>query len=94
MSVPNQTPYIIFNAYSLTTFVPFEFYIINSGDITVSLNSEVTTSGYSVRGVGNVDGNTLANGTVVTPSPKNLTIFGWLYSARLSISVWLCIARF
>jgi hypothetical protein len=37
MSVPNQTPYIIYNANGLTTVFPFEFYIINSGDIQVTL---------------------------------------------------------
>lgn len=56
MSVPNQTPYIIYNANGLTTVFPFEFYIINAGDIQVSINGTVVTSGYSVSGVGNVDG--------------------------------------
>lgn len=71
MSVPNQTPYIIYNANGLTTVFPFEFYIINSGDIQVSLNGEVITTGYSVSGVGNVGGGDVtfltppANGTVV-----------------------------
>lgn len=71
MSVPNQTPYIIYNANGLTTVFPFEFYIINSGDIQVSLNGDVLTTGYSVSGVGNVGGGDVtfltppANGTVV-----------------------------
>lgn len=71
MSVPNQTPYIIYNANGLTTVFPFEFYIINAGDIQVSLNGDVITSGYSVTGVGNVGGGDVtfltppANGTVV-----------------------------
>lgn len=71
MSVPNQTPYIIYNANGLTTVFPFEFYIINSGDIQVSLNGGVITTGYSVSGVGNVGGGDVtfltppANGTVV-----------------------------
>ncbi|EFH8502082.1 phage tail fiber protein [Escherichia coli] len=71
MSVPNQTPYIIYNANGLTTVFPFEFYIINAGDIQVSLNGDVITSGYSVSGVGNVGGGDVtfltppANGTVV-----------------------------
>ncbi|CAM6572678.1 hypothetical protein DP934_12305 [Escherichia coli] len=71
MSVPNQTPYIIYNANGLTTVFPFEFYIINAGDIQVSLNGEVIASGYSVTGVGNVGGGDVrfltppANGTVV-----------------------------
>ena len=41
MSVPNQTPYIIYNANGLTTVFPFEFYIINSGDIQVTINGTV-----------------------------------------------------
>ncbi|MFB4541774.1 phage tail fiber protein, partial [Enterobacter hormaechei subsp. steigerwaltii] len=71
MSVPNQTPYIIYNANGLTTVFPFEFYIINAGDIQVSLNGAVITTGYSVSGVGNVGGGDVtfltppANGTVV-----------------------------
>lgn len=56
MSAPNQTPYIINNANGLTTVFPFEFYIINAGDIQVSINGTVVTSGYSVSGVGNVGG--------------------------------------
>lgn len=71
MSVPNQTPYIIYNANGLTTVFPFEFYIINSGDIQVSLNGDVLTTGYSVSGAGNVGGGDVtfltppANGSVV-----------------------------
>ncbi|QIP18918.1 hypothetical protein HA514_04520 [Enterobacter kobei] len=64
MSVPNQTPYIIYNANGLTTVFPFEFYIINAGDIQVSINGTVVTSGYSVSGVGNVSGGDI---TFITP---------------------------
>ncbi|HDR2459443.1 TPA: exo-alpha-sialidase [Enterobacter ludwigii] len=67
MPVPNQTPYIIYNANGLTTVFPFEFYIINSGDIQVTINGDVVTSGYSVSGVGNVGGGDV---TFVTP-PAN-----------------------
>ncbi|QLY65786.1 phage tail fiber protein [Enterobacter asburiae] len=56
MSVPNQTPYIIYNANGLTTVFPFEFYIINAGDITVTINGEPVTSGYTASGAGNVGG--------------------------------------
>ena len=56
MSVPNQTPYIIYNANGITTVFPFEFYIINAGDITVTINGEPVTSGYTVSGAGNVGG--------------------------------------
>jgi hypothetical protein len=71
MSVPNQTPYIIYNANGLTTVFPFEFYVINAGDIQVTVNGTVVTSGYSVSGVGNVGGGDVvfvtppANGAVV-----------------------------
>ena len=71
MSVPNQTPYIIYNANGLTTVFPFEFYIINSGDIQVTINGTVITSGYTVSGVGNIgDGDVIfitppASGSVV-----------------------------
>lgn len=71
MSVPNQTPYIIYNANGLTTVFPFEFYIINAGDIQVSINGTAVTSGYSVSGTGNVGGGDVtfitppANGSVV-----------------------------
>ncbi|EQA1593827.1 TPA: phage tail fiber protein [Enterobacter hormaechei] len=71
MSVPNQTPYIIYNANGLTTVFPFEFYIINAGDIQVSINGTPVSSGYSVSGVGNVTGGDVifitppAAGTVV-----------------------------
>lgn len=64
MSVPNQTPYIIYNANGLTTVFPFEFYIINAGDIQVSINGDVVTSGYTVSGTGNVGGGDI---TFITP---------------------------
>lgn len=60
MSVPNQTPYIIYTANGLTTVFPFEFYIINAGDIQVSINGTTVTSGYSVSGTGNVGGGDVA----------------------------------
>ncbi|MDH1794652.1 phage tail fiber protein [Citrobacter sp. Cpo061] len=71
MSVPNQIPYIIYNANGLTTVFPFEFYIISASDIQITMNGEVVTSGYTVSGVGNVGGGDVvfltppANGTVV-----------------------------
>lgn len=56
MSVPNQTPYNIYNANGQTTVFPFEFYIISASDIQVSINGEPVASGYSVSGVGNSRG--------------------------------------
>ncbi|ECR7279145.1 phage tail protein, partial [Salmonella enterica] len=67
MSVPNQTPYIIYNANGMTTVFPFEFYVINSGDIQVTVNSTIVIGGYTVSGVGNVGGGDV---TFVTP-PAN-----------------------
>ncbi|WP_407214183.1 phage tail fiber domain-containing protein [Enterobacter kobei] len=64
MSVPNQTPYIIYNANGLTTVFPFEFYIINAADLQVSINGTTVTSGYSVSGTGNVGGGDV---TFITP---------------------------
>ncbi|HCU0179684.1 TPA: right-handed parallel beta-helix repeat-containing protein [Enterobacter hormaechei] len=64
MSVPNQTPYIIYNANGLTTVFPFEFYIINAADLQVSINGTAITSGYSVSGTGNVGGGDV---TFITP---------------------------
>lgn len=71
MSVPNQIPYIIYNANGFTTVFPFEFYIISASDIQITMNGDVVTSGYTVSGVGNVGGGDVvfltppANGTVV-----------------------------
>ncbi|EGO7251789.1 hypothetical protein IU821_003416 [Salmonella enterica] len=56
MSVPNQTPYIIYNANGLTTVFPFEFYIISASDIQVTVNGNIALSGFSVSGVGNTKG--------------------------------------
>ncbi|WP_233599505.1 phage tail fiber domain-containing protein [Citrobacter koseri] len=56
MSVPNQTPYIIYNANGLTTVFPFEFYVITASDIQVTFDGVEVTTGYSVTGVGNVSG--------------------------------------
>ena len=64
MPVPNQTPYIIYNANGLTTVFPFEFYIINAADLQVSINGATVTSGYSVSGMGNVGGGDV---TFITP---------------------------
>lgn len=71
MSVPNQTPYIIYNANGLTTVFPFEFYVISAPDIQVTINGESITTGYTVSGTGNVGGGDVifltppANGSIV-----------------------------
>lgn len=71
MSVPNQTPYIIYNANGLTTVFPFEFYIINASDIQVTINGTLVTSGYSVSGVGNVGGGDVI---FVTPPTNGVVV--------------------
>jgi len=70
MSIPNQTPYIIYNANGVTTVFSFEFYIIKVGDIQISLNVEVIKTGYSDSGMGNVGGGDV---TFLTP-PANSTV--------------------
>ncbi|MER1490849.1 hypothetical protein [Enterobacter cloacae] len=56
MSVPYQTLYIVYNANGIMTVFPFEFYIINTADLQVSINGITVTSGYSVSGTENVGG--------------------------------------
>jgi hypothetical protein len=71
MSVPNQTPYIVYTANGMTTVFPFEFYIISASDIQVTINGVLVTTGYTVFGAGNVNGGDVifltppANGSVV-----------------------------
>ncbi len=71
MSVPNQTPYNIYTANGLTTVFPYEFYLLNDGDLAVSLNGSVITSGYTISGVGNVDGGEVS---FLTPPANGVTV--------------------
>ncbi|HFO0261695.1 TPA: phage tail fiber protein [Serratia marcescens] len=71
MSVPNQTPYNIYTANGLTTVFPYEFYLLNAGDLSVSLNGSVITSGYTISGVGNVDGGEVL---FLTPPANGVTV--------------------
>ncbi|MDE1508182.1 phage tail fiber protein [Serratia nevei] len=71
MSVPNQTPYNIYTANGLTTVFPYEFYLLNAGDLAVSLNGSVITSGYTISGVGNVDGGEVL---FLTPPDNGATV--------------------
>ena len=71
MSVPNQTPYNIYTANGLTTVFPYEFYLLNAGDLAVSLNGSVITSGYTISGVGNVDGGDVS---FLTPPANGVTV--------------------
>ncbi|HHH2569376.1 TPA: phage tail fiber protein [Klebsiella pneumoniae] len=71
MSVPSQIPYNIYTANGMTTVFTFQFYIISAGDLEVSINGSVISSGYTISGVGNKDGGDItfltppANGAVV-----------------------------
>ncbi|BDG86585.1 GDSL-type esterase/lipase family protein [Citrobacter koseri] len=71
MSVPNQTPYIIYTANGLTTVFPFEFYIISASDIQVTINGAVVTTGYTVSGTGNTGGGDV---TFLTPPASGVTV--------------------
>lgn len=56
MAVPDQTPYNIYTANGVTSVFPYEFYLIDAGDLTVSLGGGVVTTGFTVTGIGNVNG--------------------------------------
>jgi hypothetical protein len=59
MAVPEQTPYNIYTANGVTTVFPYEFYILQTGDLAVSIDG-VAASGFSVSGVGTVNGGEVA----------------------------------
>jgi len=71
MAIPNQTPYNIFTANGISTVFPYEFYLLNTFDLTVSINGAELTSGFTISGIGNVDGGEVtfltppANGSVI-----------------------------
>ncbi|MEI3775519.1 phage tail fiber protein [Pectobacterium brasiliense] len=56
MAVPEQTPYNIYTANGVTTVFPYEFYILQAGDLTVSIDGVTVTTGFTVSGVGTVNG--------------------------------------
>lgn len=56
MAVPDQTPFNVYTANGVTTVFPYEFYLINAGDLTVSLDGEAVSTGFTVTGIGNVNG--------------------------------------
>ncbi|HFD7847432.1 TPA: phage tail fiber protein [Klebsiella michiganensis] len=70
MSVPNQTPYNIYTANGLSTVFAYEFYLISASDIQVTINGSIVTSGYTVSGVGNIEGGDI---TFLTP-PANTSV--------------------
>lgn len=70
MSVPNQTPYNIYTANGLTTVFPYEFYLLNAGDLAVSINGTIIT-GYTLSGIGEVGGGDVL---FLTPPATGATI--------------------
>ncbi|WP_422529292.1 phage tail fiber protein [Serratia fonticola] len=71
MAIPNQTPYNIFTANGISTVFPYEFYLLNAFDLTVSINGTEQSTGFTITGIGNVDGGDVifltppANGSVI-----------------------------
>lgn len=64
MAIPNQTPYNIFTANGISTVFPYEFYLLNTFDLTVSINGVVQSSGFTISGIGTVAGGEV---TFLTP---------------------------
>ncbi|KGA30230.1 phage tail fiber domain-containing protein, partial [Pectobacterium odoriferum] len=56
MAVPEQTPYNIYTANGITTVFPYEFYILQASDLAVSIDGATVTTGFTVSGVGTVNG--------------------------------------
>ncbi|GLR10550.1 hypothetical protein COO59_19400 [Mixta theicola] len=81
MSVSNQTPYISHTANGQTTVFAFAFYVINASDLQVSIDNTVIDTGYSVTGIGNPRGGSVAfnppvrNATVLIERAKQLPAF-------------------
>ncbi|WP_041867072.1 phage tail fiber protein [Sodalis glossinidius] len=71
MSVPNQTPYVIYTANGVTTVFPFEFYIISAADLQITVNGVDVNTGYTVTGTGNLGG---GNVTFLTPPATGATV--------------------
>jgi hypothetical protein len=71
MAIPNQTPYNIFTANGISTVFPYEFYLLNAFDLTVSINGFEQSSGFTISGIGTVAGGEVtfltppANGSVI-----------------------------
>lgn len=71
MAIPNQTPYTIYTANGVTTVFPFNFMVFNATDLAVSVNGTVLTSGFTVSGVGVVNGGSV---TFLTPPASGATV--------------------
>ncbi|MCL2899790.1 phage tail fiber domain-containing protein [Brenneria tiliae] len=64
MAVPEQTPYNIYTANGVTTVFPYEFYLLQSDDLAVYIDGEQISTGFTVSGVGIVNGGEV---TFLTP---------------------------
>ncbi|MGE4775150.1 phage tail fiber protein [Yersinia enterocolitica] len=71
MAVPNQTPYTVYTANGVTTVFPFNFMVFSATDLAVSINGTVLNSGFTVSGVGIVNGGAV---TFLTPPASGVTV--------------------
>ncbi|WP_186380163.1 phage tail fiber domain-containing protein [Yersinia mollaretii] len=71
MAVPSQIPYNLFTANGVTTVFPFGFMIFDARDLVVSLNGTTLTSGFTVSGVGEVNGGAV---TFLTPPAAGVVL--------------------
>ncbi|WP_440864515.1 phage tail fiber domain-containing protein [Symbiopectobacterium purcellii] len=71
MAVPDQNPFNVYTANGITTVFPYEFYLINADDLTVSLDGEAVSTGFTVTGIGNVNGGEV---TFLTPPANDVTV--------------------
>lgn len=71
MAVPDQNPFNVYTANGVTTVFPYEFYLINADDLTVSLDGEAVSTGFTVTGIGNVNGGEV---TFLTPPANDVTV--------------------
>lgn len=71
MAVPDQNPFNVYTANGVTTVFPYEFYLINADDLTVSLDGEAVSTGFTVTGIGNVNGGEV---TFLTPPANDVIV--------------------
>ena len=79
MSVPVQTPVASFAANGITTVFPYAYLLLSSGDLQVTLDGVVLTSGFTISGVGSVTGGNVtfavapASGTLILRRKMSLS---------------------
>ena len=79
MSVPVQTPVASFTANGVTTVFPYAYLLLSSGDLQVTLDGVVLTSGFVISGVGSVSGGNVtfsvapASGTLILRRKMSLS---------------------